>query len=97
MRPPQAEAPDVRRGEQWGIEYNGNTARTCNMPWYIYSAKTLNTVASAAALDYANNSYYCFEETAGIVKLTNLKNITFIQLNTGNYLFLAILTLGFLS
>jgi hypothetical protein len=46
--------PVAREGEQWGIEYNGKNATTYNTPWDIYSAKTFNAAASAAALDQAN-------------------------------------------
>jgi hypothetical protein len=52
--PPHVDGPDARTGEQWGIEYNGDNARTFNTPWFIYCAKTFNAAANTAALDYAN-------------------------------------------
>jgi hypothetical protein len=38
----------------WMIEYNGDNAATYNAPWDIFSAKTFNMAATAAALDQAN-------------------------------------------
>ncbi|GHU00193.1 hypothetical protein FACS1894186_0170 [Alphaproteobacteria bacterium] len=48
---PPGYRPNAITGEQWGIEYNRDNARTYNVVWEEYIGKTYNSAAAAYYLD----------------------------------------------